>query len=113
MLGLVLLAKNWIFMVPFAARLAGPGAMRPFIMASLLPILWVAVSFAVAKELAGVMMPQSFLELGTIGLLTTVPYAAVVAVSLPPEDVRFLRREATNLAGLVRWRRAARGDPSP
>ena len=113
MLGIALLAKNWIFMVPFAAHLAGPGAIRPFLVASLLPILWVAVSFATARILADALAPQSFLDLAVIGILTAVPFAASAAVSLPREDVRFMRREAMNFAGLMRLRRKARGDSSP
>lgn len=113
LLGLVLLAKNWIFMVPYAARLAGPGAMRPFLLASLLPILWVAVSFIAASTLTSIAAPQSFLELGIIGLLTAAPYAAVVAMSLPRGDINLLRREGTKLIALVRHRRKSSGPSLP
>jgi hypothetical protein len=71
------------------------------------------MSFLVARTLADVLAPQSFLDLAVIGILTTVPFAAAAAISLPREDVRFLRREAMKFAELMRWRRKARGESSP
>lgn len=103
-LGFVLLAKNWIFMVPFAARLAGPGAFRPFFVASLQPILWVGVSFSVVKVLMASLDAQSFLGLAVVGALSAVPYGLFVFLTLPKGDITLLREMGGKfLAPILRW----------
>lgn len=103
-LGFVLLTKNWIFMVPFAARLAGPGALRPFLLASLQPILWVIASFAVVKMLAILLHPQTFLGLAVVGILSVAPYCLIVFFSLPKGDITLLQKMSAKLvAPIRRW----------
>lgn len=109
-LGTVLLAKNWIFMVPFAARLTGPGALGPFLIASLMPILWVAASFVIAKALAGYLVVESFLDLAFVGLISIVPYAVVALISLPKSDVRILLNVCRQLFSMLHGR--TKRDPS-
>ena len=100
-LGAALLAKNFIFMIPFASRLAGPGALRSFLFASILPILWISTCYLAAKILASILMPASFLDLTIIGFLTALVFAPVAIVSLPRKDVRFLVHEFVSVIMLM------------
>lgn len=64
----------------------GPGSGRALTIASLYPFGWTLVAAGITYLLAGSLEPVGFGALALIGLLVSVPYAAVAFATLPASD---------------------------
>ena len=101
-LGLALLLKNWVFLIPFTGRLIGGDAIGRFYIASFLSILWVGGAAILAYMLSNLLVPTSYFELVEVGLLMMPPYMLLVVLTIPIEDTRIVRGEILSIFNWIR-----------
>lgn len=85
-LGFFAVAKNYLIVIPKAAKILGKRAGRSLTLASLYSFGWTLAATLICGCLAHLIQPQSFLMLAVIGVAATPVYAFIAYVTIPARD---------------------------